>query len=787
MQSTQKSPHGAGLDGDKRLGGRANYTTGDAHNALGHIPPNLPRDEWARLCFAAQDAGLEFDVFAAWSAQAESFDAADCRDTWRSCQNANGNKRATAGTLFYEAKRHGWRPPAMAASNGPAQAAEPQRRAKAGMAAEEVWARAVGVTGHPYATRKNLPDEVLAGLRVLPENDPLTIAGHRMAGALLVPGYDQNGELQTLQCIPADGAKMNLPGCAMAGASFPIGRVDQGKPIYLAEGIGQAAAIWQATGCAALCCFGWGNVRSIAEAMRQKGARVVIVPDVGKEADAERIAIDLRCSVATMPEGEVSNFDACDLAQRDGMDALRKRLDAAQSFAPEPRLKHVDVADVLSKPSPPPRFVWDGFLPRNEVALLGAHGGTGKSTIALMLAACVAVGRPLFGIATEKAKTVFVSLEDGAPIVRHRLARICRLMGFNPLDVAQNLTVVDGTENPELFACTGRDAGSVTGTFGELETLAQGAGLIVADNASDAFGGDEIQRRQVRAFIRSLARIARANDAVVLLLAHVDKGTSRGGKGAGNTEGYSGSTAWNNSVRSRLFMRRDESGALILEHQKSNHAMLRKPLSLAWPENGLPEVCTTSAPAGDDAAQGLLNAEHTRALMRLIAEFSARGEHVTTATTSRTHAAKLLAGEPGYPKRLKPGAVFSMLRAAERDGHLERHVFQGPDRKSRECWRVTAPGREWAGLPAAIPEKGEAEPFAATAATAATSIVTAQGAAGAEVAATAATSRAGGVGEKSAHEVTAKVSAPAGTREHVCPRCDGEGCKWCRQPARARP
>ncbi|NZA00579.1 hypothetical protein H0I39_19675 [Ottowia beijingensis] len=45
---------------------------------------------------------------------------------------------------------------------------------------------------------------------------------------------------------------------------------------------------------------------------------------------------------------------------------------------------------------------------------------------------------------------------------------------------------------------------------------------------------------------------------------------------------------------------------------------------------------------------------NTKALLRLIAEFTERGEHVTTATTSRTHAAKLLCNEPGYPRVSSP-------------------------------------------------------------------------------------------------------------------------------------
>lgn len=451
--------------------------------------------------------------------------------------------------------------------------------------------------------------------------------------------------------------------------------------------------------------FGWGNTRRIAEQLREQhpSARLVLCPDVGKEADARRIAAEVGCMVACLPEGLPQNTDVNDYAQSEGADVLAELLEgASEPPKPAPLLLPVDVAGVFTHPAPPPRFVWNGYLPRGVVALLGAHGGTGKSTIALMLCVAVATGREVFGIATEPARVVFVSLEDSGDVVRHRLAHICREWGIAPEQIAQHLTIVDGTANPELYTADRRDDGLTTATYAELRELAQGAGLVVIDNSSDAYGGDEIQRRQVRAFIRHLAAIAKDNAAAMLLLAHVDKNTSRARKAEAG-EGYSGSTAWNNSVRSRLFMSRDESGALLLEHQKSNFGKLREPLRLFGPENGLPQV--DAAPTG--VVAHIADSVNTKALMKLIAEFAERGEHVTSATTSRTNAAKLLATESTFPKGLKSADVFNLLRRAERAGQLARVIHRGADRKPRECWEVTSKGREFAGL-------------AATAATAAT-------------------------------------------------------------------
>jgi len=663
-----------------------------ARAALQSIPPDCDRDTWVRAGMAAHAAGLDFDTFNDWSAQAGNYDARAARDTWRSFKAGKG---VGAGTLHRMAAEHGHqqeRP-----SKPPKRAATPPPAPRPGMAPADVWARCEPATwAHGYIERKAAQGVPLDTLRVVPAGDALRIGGNSMAGALAVPAYAADGTLQSLQLIPPQGKKMNLPGAPMAGASFTVGeRVEigralegelrekaearmkagvanpkenfpegvgqsrdlaakaagfgNGNPLYIVEGIGQAWAIWQATGRAAVVCFGWGNVAAVAKQLQ--GRALVLVPDAGKEPQAETLARELGCSVAAMPQGEANNFDANDLLQRDGADVLAALLDNAQSFKPEPLLTPVDVAGVLTRPSPPPRFVWDGYCPRGVVTLLGAHGGTGKSTIALMLAAAVATGRELFGIATDAAPVVFASFEDGAHIVRHRLAHICQCWGINPGELA-GLRIVDGTANPELFASDGRGPGDVTPAYSELLALVQqtGAGLVIVDNASDAYGGDEIQRRQVRAFMRALAVIAREGDAAVLLLAHVDKGTSR--KERSDTEGYSGSTAWHNSARSRIFMSRDD-GVLTLAHQKSNLAKLRETLALQWPEGGLPEAVQALSPM----VQGISDRVDTKALLRLIAEFSERGEHVTTATTSRTHAAKLLAGESTYPKGRKPDCI----------------------------------------------------------------------------------------------------------------------------------
>ncbi len=680
--------------------------TKKAIDALYAIPPDCDRETWVKVAMGFHAAGGDFDTFNEWSAGASNYDPAAARDTWHSIKPGKG---VGAGTLYHIAAEYGWL--MGGTSKAPAKVvkrhAAPPRKPNPGLSPTEVWSRCNPATkAHLYVQAKAAIGVPMGSLRVLPEGDPLRINGQDMAGALVVPAYGPDG-LQSLQLIPPPGAgkKLNLPGAPMAGASFTVGEVVPGGVVYLCEGIGTAWACWQATGHPAVVCFGWGNVARVAADLRQhdKTARLVLVPDTGKEESAFKIAADVGAKVACMPEGEAQNFDANDLAQRDGFDVLVDLLNStSEPSKPEPLLKPVSVFDVLTNPAPPPAFVWDDYLPRGVVALWGAHGGTGKSTCALMLAVSVVTGRPLFGVGTSPAPAVFVSLEDGANIVRHRLAGICRAWGIDPLSLAERLHIVDGTENPELFAADSRSAGEVTPSYVELFRLVENthAGLVVVDNASDSFGGDEINRRQVRGFMRALGQVARLTDCAVCLLAHVDKTTSRNKKAEGG-EGYSGSTAWHNSARSRLFMTRGDDGLLTLEHQKSNLGKRREPITLAWPDGGLPMLSNDAYNFDglNARAQGRADDTAAAALLALIAEFESRGQFCHTGATSRSNPYAVLNAEPAF-KRLKLSKedVKRIVTQCDRAGWIEPLDYRTPDRKPHQRWTLTKSGRDFAAM-----------------------------------------------------------------------------------------
>lgn len=479
-----------------------------------------------------------------------------------------------------------------------------------------------------------------------------------------------------------------------------------------------------------------------SQALVEAGGRV---PVGGRNAYLSRRAYALRKAGASLEgiEAELLRINAESCTPPLSADEVRAIARGKHSVEPEQLelgvpFTRVPIADLYDVTPPAPEHVWQDYIPRGVVTLFGAHGGFGKSTLALLLAVCTALGVPCLGVPTKRCIVVFYSAEDGAEILRHRLHWICKALGIDPRSLDGWLHILDATGgDPTLYTevnAGGVRVGRTTPAYEELSELVRelGAGLLIVDNASDTYAASEIDRARVREFMRSLGRIARDNSAGVMLLAHINKVKARGLDGS--AESYSGSTAWHNSARSRLALDRTDDG-LVLKHEKANLGPMRKPLEIAWPQGGVMHVI--EEPTGMMAV--IVDRNETKALLRLIHEFTERGEFVSTATTSRTHAGKLLGREPNYPKGLDDARLFDLLRTAERKGLLARETYRGADRKTRERWQVTPQGLEQAGV-------------AATAATCATTDVTASGASRAEPAATAATSPLGGVGEERAHK-----------------------------------
>lgn len=347
-----------------------------------------------------------------------------------------------------------------------------------------------------------------------------------------------------------------------------------------------------------------------------------------------------------------------------------------------------------------PHFV-ENWVPQNEVTLLAGHGGGGKSYVALNIAIHVALGLPFANLDTNQTNVLFFSAEDGALILKYRLNKLCRALKIDPLELSSKLHLLDASDiDPALHREQRVNVGGITQiqtTTPLLDALGSlveklNVGLVVIDNASDTFDDDEIKRARVRSFIRSLRSKIAKPDRAVLLLAHVNKASARAAKSA-DSEDYSGSTAWHNSVRSRLSLKTQKND-LIIEQAKANLGAKSAPVRLEWCE-GVPLVTgsySSEYTETSKAAEQARNDDDKAALVVLIQDFDKRGERVTTSFQGSATVFRLLNGEPGFPSYTDSTRLMFLLRALETEGRIFRRLVRTPDRKQREVFTCRLDG-----------------------------------------------------------------------------------------------
>jgi RecA-family ATPase len=214
-----------------------------------------------------------------------------------------------------------------------------------------------------------------------------------------------------------------------------------------------------------------------------------------------------------------------------------------------PPLDCVNAASLADLAIPEQRWHVVDLIPCANVTILSGDGATGKSLLALQLAASTATGGSWIGLQPAFGKTLFVSAEDEIEEVHRRLARI-----EPELTLLENLEIVPLAGKDAILAAPTARGGLLEATplFGKLKALVEKHKpiLLVLDTLADLFGGNEIEKVHARAFISMLRGLALKHGCAIVLLSH----PSQSGMASGS--GTSGNVAWNNSVRSRLYFER---------------------------------------------------------------------------------------------------------------------------------------------------------------------------------------------------------------------------------------
>lgn len=194
------------------------------------------------------------------------------------------------------------------------------------------------------------------------------------------------------------------------------------------------------------------------------------------------------------------------------------------------------------------------------------------------------------------------------------------------------------------------------------------------------YPANENDRAKVRQFVGILRGLALKRKCAVVLLSHPSL------TGLNSGTGTSGSTAWNNSVRSRLYLERvtmkdgqhtleNDPDARILSNKKANYSRTGTEIRLKW-EAGV--FVAEAKPTGLDALAAGATAE--RVFLKLLDAYAAQGRRVN-ASGGKTYAPKEFAEHPeseGVTKRAFKAAMNRLLGEGKvricQDGPPSRRV-----------------------------------------------------------------------------------------------------------------
>ncbi len=315
---------------------------------------------------------------------------------------------------------------------------------------------------------------------------------------------------------------------------------------------------------------------------------------------------------------------------------------------------YVDFTRLAHSPPPERRWVADEWLPRSTVIALFGPGGVGKSVLMQQCAVAVANGNAWLGLPTARGPVLGFFCEDDESELQRRAVRIFQASGLDPSTASTGLHLDARAGKPNALITFGTNRiGRPTALMHKLEEQCaeHRPVMLILDNIAQLFTGLENDRGQVTDFCNVLTGLARSFECAVVILGHPAKAAE---------SQYSGSTAWENAVRTRLFLERQDDGTLVFRKAKANYSALGE-IALEY-LNGVfvPVVRGSGDPHAVEDAKAIV--------LAAVAKLTARQQPASHLNTTRNYLVKLMAQEDlldAVPEKVAAKALSALIDAGE--------------------------------------------------------------------------------------------------------------------------
>ena len=500
------------------------------------------------------------------------------RDLWDEWRDGRGDDEAASvwkstsetgplkiGTLFHEAKANGWRddggyqkPPPEELEKRRLAAVDRENREKLEIARERAdtakKAAAIFKVGtdpvdNPYLSCKRVSP--VATLREIDAAKAAAILGYApksggdlLTGRLLVVPVKRGDGLSTLELIDGDKRKAALAGRgSKVGGYWATERLPDcdgaGLTLLIGEGVATVLSAKEASGHPAIAALSSGNLPAVAKAMRERypAAEIVILADLVKATgEPDPHAIEAARFVGgklAIPDfgtdRDPDMTDMNDLFILDGAEAVARAI--ANATAPArgehqpgnddaPAGEYARDVNLIRACDVTPEaitWLWKDWLAAGKMHVFGGAPGTGKTTIAMALAATVTTGgRWPDGSQSVAGNVVIWSGEDDpADTLIPRLA----LSGADLSRVYFIAEILEGNERRSFDPA--RDMEPLRRKLAEIG----GVKLLIVDPVVSAIAGDSHKNAEVRRGLQPLVDLAGAMRCALLGITHFSKGT----------------------------------------------------------------------------------------------------------------------------------------------------------------------------------------------------------------------------------------------------------------------
>ena len=278
--------------------------------------------------------------------------------------------------------------------------------------------------------------------------------------------------------------------------------------------------------------------------------------------------------------------------------------------------------DFWNQSFPAEDWLVEPVIPRNQLVVIFAPGGTGKSLLALYIAAALATGKEIFAEAKPPTNVLYMDYEMSQAVLYERLTA----MGY---DHNTDLTRLHYASLPPIGSL---DKPEGAKQICDLARACQ-AELVIIDTFARAVEGAENDADTVRNFYRWTALNLKQEGRSLMRIDHAGKDLKKGARG----------TSAKNDDVDLVWQMTKIDGQLVLIRQKHRHTWIPERINLVIHEQA--RMFTHDIKGGERLDQAIkmleeLNIDLTKSQDAVWAEVKDRAEtiyRVTRKTTRQAH------------------------------------------------------------------------------------------------------------------------------------------------------